>query len=39
MSSTAVHPSFKTDPYWKVMERESQKALVAEMIDKGIRQG
>jgi hypothetical protein len=39
MGSTAVHPSFKTDPYWKVMERESQKALVAEMIDAGIRKG
>jgi hypothetical protein len=37
--STKVHPSFKTDPYWRVIEREAQKHLVAEMIDQGIRQG
>lgn len=30
-----VHPQFKSDPFWRVIDKDSQKALIAEMIDKG----
>lgn len=39
MSVTVVHPNFKTEPYWNLIEREVQKSRVAEMIDKGLRSG
>jgi hypothetical protein len=32
---TVIHPSFKHDPYWNVIDIESEKARVAEMIDSG----
>jgi hypothetical protein len=38
--SGSIHGSFSDEPTWKrVIEREAQKAIVAEMIDKGIRNG
>jgi hypothetical protein len=37
--STVVHPGFKFDAYWNVIEKEAQKQRVAEMIDKGLRNG
>lgn len=47
MSRTKSNPSygslvrgaFTADPFWNVIDKNSQKALVGEMIDKGIRQG
>jgi hypothetical protein len=40
MGKTVAHPSFKFDPYWKdTVEKESHKARVGEMIDKGMRSG
>lgn len=35
--SMAVHPRFKTEQYWNFIDKEAQKALVYEMIDKGVR--
>lgn len=34
-----LHPDFKTERFWNVIEKETQKAKVAEMIDKGLRSG
>lgn len=36
---TVVHPNFKFDPYWGAIDTDSQKARIAEMIDKGVRSG
>ena len=32
---TDIHPAFKHDPYWNVIDKTTMKARVAEMIDKG----
>lgn len=37
--STRTHPNFKSDPFWGVIEKETQKARVAALIDKGLRRG
>lgn len=39
VGKSQVHPNFRHDQFWKVIEAESQKARVSEMIDKGIRSG
>jgi hypothetical protein len=31
----AIHPNFKSDPYWNLVDIETEKARVHEMIDKG----
>ena len=36
---TSVHPNFQFDRYWGVIDKESQKFRVSEMIDKGLRTG
>jgi hypothetical protein len=33
-----LHPEFKQDVFWKVVNRETSKSVVREMIDKGYRQ-
>lgn len=32
------HPDFKSDVFWKVVNRETSRRLVHEMIDKGVKQ-
>ena len=34
MSKVALHPNFKHDPFWNTIHKDTQKELVAEMIDK-----
>lgn len=31
------HPAFKEEPYWSLVDKETQKALVHRLIDKGVR--
>lgn len=35
MRTRTAHPSFKTEPFWKLVDKDTQKALVAEMVNKG----
>lgn len=35
--SKTLHPNFKAEPYWNVIDKRSMKAAVAEMINEGTR--
>lgn len=37
MTKTKMHPQFKSDPFWRTIDRDSQKIRVSEMINGGKR--